>query len=224
VKRLAVAADNPDVINAVTTGDQLFWTDDAGANWRQASLPMKLRDGAILQADRVSDQTFYLFDKKAGRLVTTNGGRAWSVRATPEQLPAATFRQVAADPNHAGLLLACWGTPERGGGVARSSDGGATWQTIRSLEQGWVGAIGKAEFDGGPSTLFVRGIRSNQTGIWRSPDDGQSWQKIVDHPLGIHHQGGSLWADWEQFGVVYITLRGNGFAYGQPIDNKPSTE
>jgi hypothetical protein len=43
---------------------------------------------------------------------------------------------------------------------------------------------------------------------------------VVDaEPLGIHHQGESMWADWEQFGVVYIALRGNGFAYGQPIDN-----
>jgi hypothetical protein len=46
---------------------------------------------------------------------------------------------------------------------------------------------------------------------------------VVDaEPLGIHrihHLGESRWADWEQFGVVYIALRGNGFACGQPIDN-----
>jgi photosystem II stability/assembly factor-like uncharacterized protein len=157
-----------------------------------------------------------------GFLSSTDGGKSWSVRAKLSDLPTASVRQLATDYQRAGQLLACWGTPGRGGGAARSTDGGKTWKRIPACQQGWVCSIGKAEVDGGPSAMYVRGTCAGQVGTWRSTDDGKTWQMIGDHPRGIYHQGEHMWADWEQFGVVYIALRGNGFAYGQPVEIKPS--
>jgi hypothetical protein len=43
-----------------------------------------------------------------------------------------------------------------------------------------------------------------------------TWHRIARRPRGVYHQGEHMWADWERFGVVYIALRGNGYAYGTP--------
>jgi photosystem II stability/assembly factor-like uncharacterized protein len=218
VKTAAVAAGDPDVMAAITDNRQLYWTEDGGRNWQSAALPYQPGDAANLEADRVAPQTFYWYDNKLGFLASTDGGKSWSVRVQMADLPTLSVRQLATDYQRTGHLLACWGMPGREGGVARSTDGGKTWERIATLEQGWVCSFGKSRIDGGPSTMYVRGICAAQVGIWRSIDDGKTWQMIGDHPRGIYHQGEHMWADWEQFGFVYLALRGNGFAYGHPVD------
>jgi xyloglucan-specific exo-beta-1,4-glucanase len=220
---LAVAAGDPKVMAAIAENQRLYWTEDGGATWRSASVPGRAAGTQTLEADRVEAKTFYWYDHTLGFLASTDGGATWSVRCDGDNLPARSVMQLAVDFRRAGHLLACWGSGDNGG-VIRSTDGGQSWSRLDGFDQGWVCAIGKERLDDGPSTLYVRGIYRGQVGIWRSTDGGGTWQRIVAHPRGIYHRGEHLWADWDKFGVVYIALRGNGFAYGQPVTVKPTTQ
>jgi hypothetical protein len=57
-------------------------------------------------------------------------------------------------------------------------------------------------------------------GVWRSTDEGASWDRIAEFPLGIFDVVMAVAGDPEIFGRVYIGWSGNSFAYGQPKDSK----
>lgn len=217
VGAVAVAASDPNAMVAIADNHRMYYTTDGGATWRESSVPGRPAGSETLEADRVAPKTFYWYDGGLGLLVSADGGATWQVRTRPEALPARQVNQLATDFRRAGHLLVCWGSLGNGG-VSHSIDGRRHWQQLKGFDDGWGCAIGKEREVDGPSTLYVRGTRNGSAGIWRSTDDGTTWEKIVVHPRGIFHKGSHLWADWESFGVVYIALRGNGFAFGRPRD------
>jgi hypothetical protein len=102
-------------------------------------------------------------------------------------------------------------------------DGGKTWSIIEGFGRTGSVGMGKAERPGGPATYFARGYYKDEIGTWRSTDEAKTWIKIGTHPRGIYHMSEHMAGDWERFGVVYLGLRGNGFAYGEPIGSTPAS-
>ena len=215
--KLAMSAADPRNLVVVAGDRKVYFTKDGGTTWRAGEGIGQAAGAATIQADRVEPRTFYWYDAKAGLAASTDGGATWRVRLPADQLPAPALGQLAVDHRRAGHLLGAIASPQNGG-VIRSTDGGRTWTRLGGFGTAWVCAFGKPPRDDAPSTIYVRGMRGDDAGIWRSTDDGASWGRIAVHPRGIHNQGTSLWADWDTFGVVYVALRGNGFAYGRPIE------
>lgn len=75
--------------------------------------------------------------------------------------------------------------------------------------------FGKAQ-SGDYPTLFVAGTVAGSAGIYRSTDQGATWNKIVDYPLGIFDAIDALDGDKDIFGQIYVGFASAGFAYGKP--------
>lgn len=86
---------------------------------------------------------------------------------------------------------------------------------MSGIEVAFNVGFGKAKAGGYP-TLFVAGSVAGSTGIFRSTDQGATWDKIVDYPLGIFDGIDALDGDKDIFGQVYVCFVSSGFAYGKP--------
>jgi photosystem II stability/assembly factor-like uncharacterized protein len=105
----------------------------------------------------------------AALLVTSDGGRNWTERATPSSVAS-----LATHHARPGFVLA--GLSQ--GGVAVSENGGATWITLGDgLASGEVTALAVAA---GDFDLFYAAIRGD--GLWKSEDAGASWTFVMDRP------------------------------------------
>src|SRR4051812_41074961 len=79
-----------------------------------------------------------------------------------------------------------------GGGVWRTSDGGATWENISDgFFGGSIGAVAVSESD--PNVIYVgggektvRGNVSHGDGMWKSLDAGKTWKHVG--LAGTHHR------------------------------------
>lgn len=76
-------------------------------------------------------------------------------------------------------------------------------------------AVGAAENEGGPMTLYVIGTNNGIYGIWRSTDSGETWQRINDYKHQFGAIGTSLAADQKVFGQVYFGSNGRGILMGR---------
>ena len=173
----------------------LLRSTDAGRSWQPVSLLGK-RDFHVLEAagDRVYGYGTDFESRRADLLVSNDGGRSWEERVPPEPLLALAIDPD--DPDHVvaateggsysstdagkgwrtlgeepGLLA--WteaGTlflVRSDGTVARSSDGGLTWERVGQTG-GQPGA-----FESVGDELY---IALHDGTIMRSDDDGRSWQ------------------------------------------------
>lgn len=131
---------------------------------------------------------------------TTDGGGSW--RSVGEQslptLVVSTIRFSPSDPNlvFAGTGEARGAGPLRGFGLARSRDGGESWELLPASGNGWdfnFTSITGMHFDArdgrtlyvttasivlGGNNWMVPSGNLPQTGIFKSTDDGQSWQLL----------------------------------------------
>ena len=94
-----------------------------------------------------------------------------------EELPVALGHDAVVDnllvhPGDANIVFAAYWTPQGTGGLARTSDGGTTWEHMSLLDNPSLRSIAIA-----PShlrTMYVGGIG----GVWRSDDGGASWRNV----------------------------------------------
>ena len=64
--------------------------------------------------------------------------------------------------------------------------------------------------------MFGRSAADSAWGVWRSTDEGATWDRVAGYPLGIFDSVTVIAGDSEIFGRVYIGWSGNSFAYGEP--------
>jgi photosystem II stability/assembly factor-like uncharacterized protein len=128
-------------------------------------------------------------------------------------------------PGRAGHLWFAQGRdhPASPSSFSRSTDGGVTWNPVAFFDQAWVFGYGKAATADGYPTLFVYGRSAADAawGVWRSTDEGASWARVAEFPLGIFDSVHAVTGDPDIFGRVYIGWSGNSFAYGQPKKVSP---
>lgn len=142
--------------------------------------------------------TMLLGTAEGGIWKSTDSGASW--RTVGESLPTlaiSVIRYSASDPN---LVFAGTGEPNSAGpvhgfGLARSRDGGETWELLPARGSGWdfnFTAITGLHFDARDgrtlylttATVVPRSLNWTlpadlpQTGIFKSTDDGQSWQLL----------------------------------------------
>ena len=128
-------------------------------------------DVRSLVADPRDPQVVYLGTANGMLYRSEDGGRRW--RRPEPGFPARgmSLDDLAVDPQ-GNLYAGYWEVHGPGGGVARSTDGGATFSLLEGIAGQGVRALALAPSD--PS-LLVAGTRD---GLVRSKDAGRTWSRI----------------------------------------------
>jgi len=206
--RVAISADGATLVHTPQGSTTLFRSTDAGASWT----PVKGLAGRDLRAvaDPLHPNVFYAYDDQA-LMVSTDSGATFTPRAA---LPAGGSRLIRPAPGRAGDLWA----PLKDGGLRRSLDGGASFTRIANI--GYCGAVGFGKAAPGQDypSVYIWGSVDGERGVYRSLDQGATWQRINDarHQYGGPGDGHFIVGDMNRFGVVYMSTAGRGIVYGRP--------
>jgi photosystem II stability/assembly factor-like uncharacterized protein len=234
---IAVSAQDPDNIvwlpsyllspfEYIDIPKGLYATTDGGENWTQ--LPDVGGTNAFhrlmwwfgrqaLTADKVEPNTFYLFDEEERFFVSTNGGTEWT--EAPFSPPCSVdvachvFGQIHADPLQGSRVWANVGE----GGLYRTDDAGETaWEQIEAVDEVRSLGFGAPISDPSVLTLFIHGRvgGDDDLGIWRSDDDGETWELIAREPYDSFAGINVVEGDMDVPGRVYIGFAGSGAVYG----------
>jgi hypothetical protein len=108
--------------------------------------------------------------------------------------------------------------PLNGGGLARSTNSGASFSTIGSVSNCQAIGFGKADVNASYPTIFIWGTVNGVRGLFRSTNTGASWVRVNDdaHEYGGPGNGNFVQGDMNTFGVVYMSTAGRGIVYGKP--------
>jgi photosystem II stability/assembly factor-like uncharacterized protein len=206
VTSLAMSPINSNVIYAGTgegfgNGDALpgagiFKSWDGGGSWEQ--LPATVSSDARFINDLACHPTENgwliacgISDQNQGKIWRTeNGGDSWSVISTTLGWP----KDVKYDPDDPDVVIVGLGH-----GALRSDDAGLTWDTISDgSATGLPSDTGRCEIAFGQGTDVVyascdvdRGPGADQGEIWRSLDNGVTWEQRSE----LLHLSGQGWYD-----------------------------
>ncbi len=229
---IAVAANNIDNIMWLPSWNrQPAYTLNRGATWNIVRLPGEVNDEynshfgnflnrKVLVADRVLASTFYYYNADGtnirGVWRTSDGGKTWSRvfegAITNFSVFNATLGSV---PGKAGHLFFTPGQLQGDPDIAlkRSIDGGATWTDVPGASRVHAFGFGKPQVAGGYPTIFIAGTVGGKYGIYRSTDEGATWQS-----MGFPHNSLDtvrvIDGDKSVFGRVYVGFAGSGATYG----------
>ncbi|MCE2902118.1 MAG: WD40/YVTN/BNR-like repeat-containing protein [Gemmatimonas sp.] len=189
-------------------GDGVYKSTDAGRRWARVGLEQSEHIGQIVIDPRNSDVVYVaaqgpLFSAGGERGVykTTDGGRTWSrslfisdnTGITDLVLDAKNpdVLYAAAYPRRRHVGQAIGGSPE--GGIHKSVDGGKSWTKLAGgLPTGDVGRAGLAiETRVSPTQVFAFiEAGNNQSGLYRSVDDGATWTRFGKNAQVARGPGG----------------------------------
>ncbi len=220
---VAVDPQNPFVVwvgtgennaqRSVGYGDGVYRSEDGGKGWKRMGLEKSEHVGKILVDPRSSDVVFAAAQGPLwgpggdrGLYRTRDGGRTWKAVLTVSENTGVS--DVVMDPRNPDLLLAAAWQRRRhvfttiGGGpesaIYKSADGGETWRKVtRGLpEKDDMGRIGLAISPADPDVVYatVEAFDKKVSGIYRSTDRGETWEKRGDFfALGLYY--GEIVAD-----------------------------
>jgi photosystem II stability/assembly factor-like uncharacterized protein len=214
----AISADGSLLLWAVR-GGPLQMSKDSGASWKPLSLQANGRGGLQVLADSTSAKSFWVYDSAGGVLYALNSDGVASVvnQAAPK---GGRLRIPANAPD------ALW----IGGssGLWQSTDRGAVFHQLTTVAAVYAVGFGKAApgksspaiylagaIAGTPETAPPAADQGRGGGIYRSLDDGATWQRIddPDHRYAWIEQ---ITGDPRVFGRVYMGTNGRGVLWGDP--------
>lgn len=206
----------------------LYYSHDSGQSWTHldsvAGIDSFHRfmwwfNRRALAADRVNGN-FYLMSDEGRFFTSSDGAASWQEAANaPPCLNANAchvYGQLHAQPDRAERLWAGVGID----GLYRSDDAGrSAWTKLPGVDEVNAMSFGAPLVAGGPAAVFLYGRANGDTqpGIYRSDDDGNSWQLITIFPAGSYTGISAISGDPDIPGRVYIAFSGTGFAQGDPI-------
>ncbi len=208
---IAIAADGGAVLWAPRNAQHAYLTHDAGKTWTKVD---GLGADSRVLADRVDPKRFYAYGRMTGALYASRDG---GLHFTPIGGALGKASQghgqtsVQAAPDEAGVLY----VGSRDGEWLRGTDDGRILKRFDAISGVDAFGFGKAAPGASKPVLFVAGRVRGAQGIFRSLDDGASWQRIddADHRYGrISH----LVGDPRIFGRLYFATTGRGVFYGDP--------
>ena len=206
--QLALSADGTVLLHAPRGSHTVYRSSDAGHSWSA----VRGLEGANLRpvADPLAAKAFYVYDNGVLR-ASTDGGASFAPRA---RLAAGGSRVIRAAPGREGDI---W-VPLYGGGLARSTDAGASFATIPGVAYCAAVGFGKAAPGADYPAIYIWGSVGNVRGVHRSLDGGATWLRINDdaHQYGGPGDGQFIVGDMNHFGVVYMSTPGRGIVYGKP--------
>jgi photosystem II stability/assembly factor-like uncharacterized protein len=202
---LAPDPGRPGALLAGTEPARIFRSDDGGLSWRGLDgitridgherwfLPYSPRAGAVrnVHAEPGRARRLLAAVEVAGLLRSEDGGDTWACEPVDGD---EDLHHITGHPDDPDLLYASMGTasltprapgdsPRRHGGIARSRDGGSTWERLETdYTRATIVAPGRPDLLlAGPARQVGRGGR-----IVVSADGGDSWQPAaagIDVPM-----------------------------------------
>lgn len=196
-------ADNKDIVSS-------YYTKDWGQTWNTVQ-GLSMSDARVV-ADTVNSQKMYALNGNR-MLVSLDAGASFQqMGSLPSSNGSKVIRTV---PGIEGGVWVALGN----NGLAKSSDSGANFTLVNSVNAAQAVGFGKAAPGANFPTIFIWGTINNVTGIFRSIDSGASWERINDsaHQFGGPGNGNFILGDMNTFGTVYMSTAGRGIIYGKLV-------
>ncbi len=210
---IGVSESNPDVVYVgtgeyairgnVSHGDGVFKTADGGRTWTFLGLAETQQISRVRVHPTNPDIAYVAAQGRAfgpnperGIYKTTDGGKTWTKILFRNDSTGAS--DLAMDPSNPEVLYAAFWQAQRfpwklvsggaGGGIFKTTDGGAHWTELTrnaGLPRGLLGNIGLAVSPAKPSRVWAL-IEADSGGVYRSDDGGATWAWINhDHKLRV---------------------------------------
>ncbi len=162
VLSLSLAPSRPDLLFAGTVGWGVARGTSAGARWRiGVETGLDAAVAPVLKFHPLRLDTLYVLQDQGRRTFrSTDGGRSWEPFA--RDITARGLYDLAFDPVAAGALYAAGD-----GGIAKSTDGGDTWQALGGPAASHLALLGR-------QTLLA-----GECGLNRSVDGGHTWAAVI---------------------------------------------
>jgi hypothetical protein len=217
---IVVSADGSAVVWAPKNG-QVMVSRDEGKTWTAPQglpEPPKLPDWAPvnfrISADRVNAQKLYVYDASNGSaFFSVDGGVSFAesksgLPAKPEYGLVPT--SLEAVPGHEGHAWASTGEE-----LYRSTDSGATWQSLDGVSESAGVGFGKGKDGASYPAVYIIAKVNDVYGLYRSDDEGRAWVRIntVEQQFGGANR---ILGDPRVYGRAYIGTHGRGILVGDP--------
>lgn len=220
-----------------------FYTTDGGRKWQLAQFPAALpttgeigwsfslyQNRHVFAADRVLSGTFYAYNygpstavSAGGTYRSSDGGATWVKVSDGFGIPGGmgTSARLATVPGHAGHLFFAVGTTAMldphpyNFPLKRSRDGGRSWQDLRKTQEVWAIGFGKAAPGKVYPAIYIAGFANGdrEPALYRSIDEGATWQKLVSYPAGNIDAIRAISGDMNLYGRLYYGFSGSGAGY-----------
>ena len=239
---IAVSSAN-NILWGPSNNGRPFFTTDGGRNWKLAQFPAELPTGGelgwsfslyqnrhVFAADRVLPGTFYAYNygpptavSAAGTYRSSDGGATWVKVSNGFGIAGSmgTSARLATVPGQAGHLFFAVGTTglynhPYNVPLKRSRDGGRSWQDLGKTQEVWAIGFGKAAPSKNYPTIYIAGFANGDRdpALYRSIDEGVSWQKLASYPAGNIDSIRAISGDMNVFGRIYYGFSGSGAGYG----------
>ncbi len=177
-----IAADpaEPDVLWAGVEIDGIYHSRDGGRSWRPLGTGLSSRDIhalAVIPRAGSAGAPRLLAATNNDLNLSDDGGATWRPLEIGKSLPWSYCRALAQVSGRPEVVLLGMGDfpPGSVGTVARSTDGGATWQQTRmpgpANSTMWNFAVNPAD----PGLVYAGSVSGE---VYRSTDAGASWEKL----------------------------------------------
>jgi photosystem II stability/assembly factor-like uncharacterized protein len=156
--------------------DGLRHSGDSGSTWERTADPITNPDvHNVLVTSGPSRRVFVLVNDDVW--ISEDNGGAWRNVGVCENFPLRYPRGLTARPDDPSVVFVCIGdtTPGQTGAIMRSTDAGASWQSLPLPEQPnsaiWTASIDREN----PDRMWAA---SRHGYLYRSEDGGDSWTKL----------------------------------------------
>jgi photosystem II stability/assembly factor-like uncharacterized protein len=218
-EQAVVDADTAFVASSQGSSSAIAATHDGGASWSVASLPVEARFGLTLllfHSPLVGSVSFYRQDDRLQVYRTTDGGATFE-SPTIGSIPG---REKLAGRGNGVMWLNLGKADNRpfdNDHLWMSSDGGATWQARRFPVARWVRAdelkwIVGTPLISGDGRIVLAISDGDRTGLFRSDDDGRTWQELAAVPAppggarnATYHVTDTDWVYTDEPGALLLT-------------------
>ncbi|WP_304608328.1 cellulose binding domain-containing protein [Isoptericola luteus] len=206
-------------------GSRILWSPEGagvhvsttlGSSWTASG---GVPAGARVEADRVDPDVFYAV--AGGTFYTSHDGGATFAASPAQGLPDAGNVRFAAAPGHAGHVWLAGGEADGTYGMWRSTDAGATFSAVASVDEGDTVGFGKAAQGRDYPAVYTSSKIDGVRGIFRSDDAGASWVRINDDEHQYAWTGAAITGDPDVFGRVYVGTNGRGIVVGDFTGTEP---
>ncbi|WP_460797876.1 carbohydrate-binding protein [Microbacterium sp. GXF0217] len=214
----ADGASGPGTVTVNADGSAIVWaptgaaarvSTDGGATWAESD---GLPAGARVESDRVLPARMYGF--AAGTFYRSEDAGASFQAVSEGTLPTAGPARFQAMPGSIGDVWLAGGEDDSTYGLWRSSDGGSTWTAVPGFDEADTIGFGKSATGAGTPAIYTAASRDGVRGVFRSIDDGATWQRINDDEHEWGWIGADITGDPDVFGRVYIATNGRGIVVG----------
>lgn len=214
-----------------TDGTVTLWTP-AYKSGKDADLPVRRYfnaawttvtgiDGSWVVADPLDADVFYAHVRTEGAVYkSTDKGVTFAKVGTPG---VSDYLKMRATPGRSGDLWLPVSSSGKGS-LQRSTDGGATWKAVGSLDDCHAVGFGKGLPGASYPSMFIFGKVGGIGGVFQSDDTGATWKRVNDdaHQYGAVANGQFVIGDMNTYGVVYMSTAGRGIAARLPGAGEPA--